>query len=203
MKLKTLLMLLCGLSLVACDNNINKDKLQSTINNNQPLCYSLPKEVRSFPKDIFDDNIGEDNLNDELLDIFVDLNLLTKRKLSITKLDGSLTYATRYRLSQEGKTYFNPEKGGFCFGKVEINDVYNTESVLIGYNKRSKTSKWVYYHYFFNDIPDWAKDKRLTQYYITPLLNTERLYDAKAIHYQPSLYFSSFEVDKTPLIQLR
>ncbi|MWN06633.1 hypothetical protein [Gilliamella sp. Pas-s95] len=203
MKLKTLLMLLCGLSLVACDNNINKDELQSTINKNQPLCYSLPEEVRPFPKDIFDDNIVEDNLNDELVDIFVDLNLLTKRQLSITKLDGSLTYATRYRLSQEGKTYFNPEKGGFCFGNIKVNDVYKTESSPTRYNQRSRTSRLVYYHYSFSDIPDWAKDKRLTQYYITPSLNTERLYDAKAIHYQPSLYFSSFEVDKTPLIQPR
>ncbi|MWN32816.1 MULTISPECIES: hypothetical protein [unclassified Gilliamella] len=203
MKLKTLFMLLCGLSLVACDNNINKDELQSTINNNQPLCYSLPKEVRRFPKDIFDDNIVEDNLNDELVDIFVDLNLLTKRKLSITKLDGSLTYATRYRLSQEGKTYFNPEKDGFCFGNIKVNDVYKTESISGRYSQRSKKSKLVYYHYSFSDIPDWAKDKRLTQYYITPSLNTERLYDAKAIHYQSSLYYSSFQIEESELIKLR
>lgn len=203
MKLKTLFMLLCGLSLVACDGNIDKDELQSTINNNQPLCYFLPKELSSFPKDIFDDNIADNNLNYELLDTFANLHLLTKRKLSITKLDGSLTYATRYRLSQEGKTYFSFQRSGFCFGNINVNDVYKTESISERYNQRSKKSKLVYYHYSLSDIPDWAKDKRLTQYYITPSLNTERLYDAKAIYYQPSLYYSSFQIEESELIKLR
>ncbi|OCG42754.1 hypothetical protein [Gilliamella sp. Bif1-4] len=208
MHLKYLFIIMSSLLLISCDNSKYKTPLQEILSsqNNQALCYFLPNNQNTFPKDIFF------NQQTEILQLFVDLGFL-ETKIIIAKL--SENNATkkpntsldikglRYQLTNEGKKYFVGNKGAFCFGDIiidKVNDTYNIEMKRGSF--QIDTGKWIDYNYYYTNIPDWAHDQRFDKYYKKISLNSQILHSARATYYNSN---NSYEtgINKTKLITLK
>ncbi|MCO6524274.1 MAG: hypothetical protein J6562_04540 [Candidatus Schmidhempelia sp.] len=196
MNKKYILIIAC-LFLFACDNFRLKNGLQSRLDSikNEALCYPLPKEINEFPIDIF-----SQSLTTELLDIFVDLNLLTKSELSLTNSDASKSKGWNYQLTLDGENYYQVDSNAFCFGEVIVDDIY--EKYNIHYDSDSKA---LYYNYYYDNFPDWAVDKRFEKFYKgTEAINNQRLYSAKSdFHKYENQKSYTKEFNSDEIIKLR
>lgn len=188
MKLKLFVVGIISLLLMGCDNARFKSPLQIQLNsyNNSALCYPLPKNITGFPYEVFSKQQHE-----ALLNLFTDLALLKKSSVSFKDIDGSMSDGARYSLTTEGKSYYQGSKGAFCFASVVVDNISGTDDIEVTFlGSRVDTGKWVYYTYYFSDIPEWAKNEQLKQYYERIELD-ERLYDATSTYRDSSHSYSS------------
>ncbi|OCG47174.1 hypothetical protein A9G35_04085 [Gilliamella sp. Choc5-1] len=183
MNLKYPLIATFSLLLLGCDNTNYEKSLQNALSrqDNQALCYFLPNKQNLLPADIFFDKPTE------ILDLFVELKFLETSNIKANFIDKNNTIeieGVRYKLTEEGKQYFIDNKGAFCFGSIIVDKINDTYNIKINYVYTVKNGKWIDYNYHYTNIPNWAKDKRLQQYYNhTISLNNEVLLDARATYY--------------------
>lgn len=189
------------LSLFGCDNARFKNSLQSDLNSikNKALCYPLPNSVRIFPADVF-----FQSSTSELLDIFVDLKFVKKKELSLNNPDGSVSMGWRYWLTPNGEKYFQAWEGSFCFGDAILDKIYDSDNINIIEIGSRQTGKWLYYKYYYDNIPKWAEDKRLEKFYQgTEIINNQKLHNARATYNEIKKSYYSLGFDRSQTIKLK
>jgi hypothetical protein len=210
MNLKYPLITTFSVLLFGCNNVDYKQTLQEALSreDNRALCYFLPNNQNIFPKDVFFDK------QTEILDLFVDLKFLKTKNITAQFYDANTDITTlprsptkieglRYQLTEEGKKYFIGSKGAFCFGNIILDKIDKTQSVKIEYtNYQVDSGKWIDYYYHYTNIPAWAQDKRLEQYYKRISLNNEILFDARATYFDSKENYNT-GIDKKKLITLK
>ena len=177
--IRYLLLIFCSFFLFAC----NKSKYENTLKNylskqnGKALCYSLPVGSNVFPKDI----IFNGERPKKLLELFVNLKFLEKQNITLLDRNKSIIEGIRYKLTPQGSEYFVAQKGAFCFGNIELDKIYKIDNIEVKKGStRVDTGKWLYYNYYFTNIPEWALDERFEEFYQRIPLSSDLIYKEKA-----------------------